>query len=180
MIQAQGEREAARALMPREEFLEGLGVVMTRLRITSTDHPRFSRAFELLNKSNQFNTTGQRWSPEAMHGFLAGGGRIEAFEVADHFTQYGLVGLALIEGAAIVQFVMSCRVLGLEVEACAIAMLAAELLAQYGVARAVMVATEANLLCRALYEKAGFVALDGHWVARAGMLRPAPGHIRLG
>jgi len=75
---------------------------------------------------------------------------------------------------------MSCRVLGLEVEACAIAMLAAELLAQYGVARAVMVATEANLLCRALYEKAGFVALDGHWVARAGMLRPAPGHIRLG
>ena len=180
MIQAQGEREAARALMPRAEFLAGLGVVMTRLCITATDHPRFSRAFELLNKSNQFNTTGQRWSSEAMHGFLAAGGRIEAFEVADHFTQYGLVGLALIEGAAIAQYVMSCRVLGLEVEACAIAVLAAELIEQHGAARGVMVATDANILCRMLYEKAGFVALDGHWMARAGMLVPLPGHIRLG
>ena len=60
------------------------------------------------------------------------------------------------------------------------AVLAAELVAQHGAARGVMVATEANILCRTLYEKAGFVALDGHWVARAGMLRPVPGHIRLG
>ena len=150
---------------------------MSRLRITATDHPRFARAFELLNKSNQSNTTVQRWSPQAMHGFLAGGGRIEAFEVADRFTRYGL---ALIEGAAIVQYVMSCRDLGLEVEACPIAVLAAELAAQHGEARGVMVATEANILCRTLYEKARFVALDGHWVVRAGMLGPAPVHIRLG
>ena len=115
-----------------------------------------------------------------MHGFLAAGGRIEAFEVADHFTQYGLVVLALIEGAAIAQYVMSCRVLGLEVEACAIPVLAAELIEQHGAARGVMVATDANILCRTLYEKAGFVALDGHWVVRAGMLGPAPVHIRLG
>lgn len=180
MIQAQTQREEARAQMPREEFLAGLGVAMTRLTITAADHPRYPRAFELLNKSNQFNTTGRRWSPEEMHAFLAGGGRIEAFEVADNFTQYGLVCVALIDGAAFTQYVMSCRVLGLEVEACAIATLAAELILEHGVARGMMVETDANILCRTLYEKAGFLPVDGHWATTAGKLRPAPGHVRVG
>ena len=179
MIHAQIEREGARATQPREEFLAGLGVVMTRVTITGTDHPRFGRAFELLNKSNQFNTTGQRWAPDEMRAFLARGGRIEGFEVADNFTPYGLVCLALIEGPVILQYVMSCRVLGLEAEAFAVAILAGEIITARGAVRAAMVETDANILCRDLYARAGFAPRDGGWGAGPGQLAAPPGHIRL-
>lgn len=180
MIQAQIEREAARQAMPREEFLAGLGVVAKRITIADTSHPRFGRAFELLNKSNQFNTTGKRWTPEEMTAFLACGGRIEAFEVADNFTQYGLVCIALIEGPHILQYAMSCRVLGLEVEHFAITTLAAELILEHGMARASMVSTDANHLCRELYARAGFEAGEGGWQAGAGQVAQAPGHVGVG
>ena len=32
-----------------------------------------------------------------------------AFEVEDKFTSYGLVGVAIVDGSSIEQFVMSCR-----------------------------------------------------------------------
>ena len=180
MIQAQIEREASRQTMPRAEFLAGLGVVARRITITDTAHPRFARAFELLNKSNQFNTTGRRWTSEEMTAFLAGEGRIDAFEVADNFTQYGLVCIALIDGPHLTQYAMSCRVLGLEVEQYVITTLAAEIILEHGVARGTMVETDANHLCRTLYATAGFLAAEGEWRAGPGQVAQAPGHVGVG
>jgi predicted enzyme involved in methoxymalonyl-ACP biosynthesis len=41
--------------------------------------------------------------------------------VTDRFADYGVVGALLIQGSDIVQFVMSCRVLGMEIERAAAA-----------------------------------------------------------
>jgi FkbH-like protein len=73
MVQAQVERETQRKHMSREEFLASLNVQLDLLEITTTEHPRFKRALELINKSNQYNTTGIRWSEQQCQAAFAEG-----------------------------------------------------------------------------------------------------------
>ena len=181
MVQAQVQREESRAQLSREEFLAGLNVRVTFLAIDSADHPRFGRAFELINKTNQFNTTGRRWThAEAVAGFAAGM-RFLAFEVTDAYTDYGLVGVMVLDTPGLVQFVMSCRILGLEVETAAVA-LAVESLGQHGagIAFAAMVETERNLPCRDLYQRCGFTPAEGGWQRPVAPPLAVPAHIHLG
>ncbi len=51
-----------------------------------------------------------------MAALFAGGGALHAFEVEDRYSSYGLTGVAVTRGAVIEQFVMSCRIVGMEVE----------------------------------------------------------------
>lgn len=60
MMQAQVQREEARAVMSPEEFIKSLNVVIDTHVIGDTKDPQFARAFELINKTNQYNTTGRR------------------------------------------------------------------------------------------------------------------------
>lgn len=60
LIQAEVERDESCALMTREEFLESLQIRTEIIKIENLAHPLFKRAFELLNKTNQFNTTGKK------------------------------------------------------------------------------------------------------------------------
>lgn len=121
MVQQGAQRETARKRMSREEFLASLNLRIGVRTIRDDRDAAFPRAFELLNKTNQFNTTGQRWKLEEARGEFARGGVWYGFEVEDKFTKYGLVALALMNGAEMVQFVMSCRVVGLGVEMAAFA-----------------------------------------------------------
>lgn len=164
MIQAAADREQARGALSRDEFLKSLDLRVEHLLIKGIADPKFERAFELINKTNQFNTTGRRWSPEEIKGFFAEGGVFHAFKVSDKFTAYGLVGLLLVKGNRICQFVMSCRVVGLDVEQ---QMLRAvidrinnpKVTAEYE-------KTDKNHLCAELYPKNGFELRDGDglWV----------------
>lgn len=161
MMQSQVEREEARSRMSREEFLEQLNVRVEFLQINSADHPRFDRAFELLNKTNQFNTTGRRWTRAELDEFFRSEGEIVAWDVKDKFTEYGLVGVAMLRSEMIEQFVMSCRVLGLGVEGKALQRICAHRASQgkqHIAAR--LVKSEVNFPCHALYADFGFVGDD--------------------
>ena len=159
MVQRQVERESQRKRLSREEFLTSLDVRASLAEIASTSDSRFTRALELINKTNQFNTTGRRWSLPECAGFLREGGRCFVLDVTDRFTAYGIVGVLLASGNEIVQFVMSCRVVGMDVEVAAVTgvlrAIAAGGAAEY---RATLVPTSANLLCRDLWERCGFAA----------------------
>jgi predicted enzyme involved in methoxymalonyl-ACP biosynthesis len=77
----------------------------------------------------------------------------------DRFTAYGLVGLLLVQANCIRQFVMSCRVVGLDVEQQMLREVidridAPEVTAEY-------VKTERNHLCTELYPKYGFELREG-------------------
>ena len=161
MVQKQVERESQRKRLSREEFLASLEVRASLAEIASTSDSRFTRALELINKTNQFNTTGKRWTLPECAAFLREGGRCFVLDVADRFTAYGIVGVLLVRGAEIAQFVMSCRVVGIDVEIAAVAgvlrAMAASGAAEY---RASLVPTSANLLCRDLWERCGFEAAD--------------------
>jgi len=161
MIQAQSEREHTRSSMSREEFLQSLNLKVVGHVIKSPSDQSFERACELLNKTNQFNTTGRRWTTEEIGRFFAEGGVFHAFKVTDRFTAYGLVGLLLIQGNCIRQFVMSCRVVGLDVEQRMLRSVVDRI--NTPEVTAVYEKTEKNHLCADLYPKNGFELRDGLW-----------------
>ena len=70
MIQSQLVRESARREMSRDEFLSTLQVKVDTVEVASLEHASFPRVFELINKTNQFNTTGKRWSRENARNIL--------------------------------------------------------------------------------------------------------------
>jgi FkbH-like protein len=183
MIQAQVAREEHRRAVSREDFLASLNVEMTLFPIGDSKHPKFPRTLELLNKTNQFNTTGRRWTLEecTAHMQASNSPTFFSLEVKDAFTDYGLVIVAVVAGGTIEQFAMSCRVLGLEVEIAAVAKLIEILHLQgFETVRGVMEATERNLPCRDFYQRCGFsLAADGSWYAVANSTKDIPAHISL-
>lgn len=158
MIRGQIRREETRSSMSREEFLKSLRCEVAFIEISSIQQAEFGRAIELTNKTNQFNTTGKRWQFEEVSGFLAAGGRIFAFHVADKFTEYGLVGVVYVKGSEIVQYVMSCRVLGMGVEEFAVGKIASIMREQGDnrEIRASITYTKDNTPCRNIYIQCGF------------------------
>ena len=166
MVTAQVERETQRAALTKEEFLRQLGVVVTRIEVGDVKHPRFERMVELVNKSNQFNTTGQRWALPDWDAAFVTGMRCHCFEVRDKFTEYGLVVVAILTDDTIRQFVMSCRVVGLGVEETAIHEVA-RAVARQGAATitGIVVHTSANSLASEFYPRTGFTEeAPGRWV----------------
>jgi FkbH-like protein len=165
LMKAQALREEERQVMSREEFLISLSVQLRLKSVTSASDPHFPRVFELLNKTNQFNTTGRRWSQAELLQAMSNGSRLLAFFVEDKFTDYGLVGILLITGNHVDQYVMSCRVLGMEVEIAALALVLTDM--QHGGAAVVtadLIETDANFPVRDLYKRSGFEPEgDGKW-----------------
>jgi FkbH-like protein len=157
MIQAQENRETARKSLSREGFLESLDAEVQLVGVKNIEEKHFARAFELLNKTNQFNTTGKRWSLEEIKRAFDAGLRLICFFVKDRFTEYGLVGVILVRDSRLMQFVMSCRVLGLDVEK-AVLFEAIRTLRATGAGdiEADFKETEANFPCRQLYASNGF------------------------
>ncbi len=179
MIQAQIQRESARTKMSREEFLESLDVSVAIDRISKTDHPKFARAFELVNKSNQFNTTGRRWTYEECDQGFKGGMEFHVAHVKDKYTDYGLVAVAISQESMIEQYVMSCRVFGLGVEQAVIAKVT-QSIHTYSDVCARVVETPANALGRDVFSKCHFVlGEDGMWCLPRGKELTVPNHIAM-
>lgn len=110
------QRDAAQATLSREEFLARLQTEVTLFEVRDTQAPEFFRVQELVNKTNQFNTTATRRQAEDYAHHWSQGGRVFAFSVKDRFSDYGLVGVLFTLGSYVTQFVMSCRTLGMEIE----------------------------------------------------------------
>jgi FkbH-like protein len=183
MVQAQLERDAVRKTLSLEEFLQTLDLRVSISRILNLKDVNMNRALELFNKTNQFNTTGARYTLEQCHQRLAAGNQLHVIEAEDRFTQYGLIGAAWVHQNCIEHLVMSCRALGLGIEESFLA----ELARQFGVAGITslsgrLVPTSANHACRQFYNRNGFVPADGHpdlWIRPLAIPLPAPKHLHL-
>jgi FkbH-like protein len=179
MIKRQAEREHERTELSREAFLTAAAPIVRMIFIKNVSHLRFARAFELINKTNQFNTTGRRWTVEDCVAFFQGGGVFHAFEVSDAYTGYGLAGVVLLKESTIIQWVMSCRILGYEIEEAVMATLVpvirgASSIEIYGH----IVETEVNFPCRDLFAKCGFSRTPADWVLRSDTIIRSPRHIQ--
>jgi amino acid adenylation domain-containing protein/FkbH-like protein/non-ribosomal peptide synthase protein (TIGR01720 family) len=116
-------QEAERESLRRESrslagFLEELRLAVRSSWAAAADRPRVA---ELVARTNQFNTTGQRRSEGELARLLATG-QLEArvTRVSDRFGDYGLVGVALVggreRGLEVESWLLSCRALGRGVE----------------------------------------------------------------
>lgn len=156
-------RESDRGALSREKFLQSLGCTALLKHIRSSNHQDFARNLELLNKTNQFNTTGVRWNAAQLETFFEIGGEIFTFQVSDKYTDYGIVGVILYREGTFAQFAMSCRVLGLEVETSVLHFIMTHLCEATG--RAEFVArvfeTDANMVCRDIFTRCGFEPAAG-------------------
>jgi FkbH-like protein len=157
------EREALlESAQSMDEFLRGLNMSVLFGPFTAVDHPR---VVQLINKTNQFNTTTRRYTSEeiAYLGNLPSALTLQ-FRLLDRIGDNGLVSAMVLRPTAdhedvleIENWVMSCRVFGrqLEFEAMNIAVEAAR---QRG-ARALAadyIATPKNNVISALYPSLGF------------------------
>ena len=150
-------RENDRSALSREDFLRTLGCAVTVSEIATPQSPDFARGVELLNKTNQFNTTGIRWTSVQITAFLSVQGRIFTFRVKDIYTDYGLVGTILYRLGLFAQVAMSCRVLGLGIETSVIHAIMQSMRAEGQTEFcARVIETDANIVCRDLFSRCGY------------------------
>ena len=149
-----------------DEFLRGLKMSVAFGPFTVVDH---ARVVQLINKTNQFNTTTRRYTSEEITYFANLPNALTLqFRLSDRFGDNGLVSAMILRSTPdhedvleIDSWVMSCRVFGrqLEFEAMNIAVEAAR---QRG-ARAFIadyIASSKNEVIRALYPSLGFAAVN--------------------
>ncbi len=165
---ANAEREALLGTAESmDEFLGGLKMTAVYGPFTAVDH---ARVVQLINKTNQFNTTTRRYGGEEIARIMEDPDSLTLqFRLLDRVGDNGLVSTMILRPAAgdeetleIENWVMSCRVFGreLEFEAMNIAVEAARdrgvraLVADY-------IPTPKNDVISKLYLSLGFAEADG-------------------
>lgn len=97
-----------------DAFLHSLRMKMD---IYSRTSETWTRAIQLINKTNQFNLNGRRWSESEVSQVLDSGGRLLTAKLSDSSGDHGEIISFLIDGDYKVRaFVMSCRVFQRRVE----------------------------------------------------------------
>jgi FkbH-like protein len=119
MYSSERERiELRQSAQSYDEYLASLGL---QVKVEPLDAANLRRAAQLLNKTNQMNLTSRRMT-ESQYSEWAQADRNQVcvFRVTDRFDDYGLTGVASMEvrepNATIIDFVVSCRVMGRGVE----------------------------------------------------------------
>jgi FkbH-like protein len=191
-------RDAARsALMSvsksMDEFLAGLKMSVVYAPFSKND---LARVTQLINKTNQFNTTTRRYTPDEIAARLNPRDFITLqFRLLDRYGDNGIVSAAILARTAdpsaweIETWVMSCRVFGreLEFETMNIVVGAARELGACAIV-ATYIPTAKNAIIKNLYADLGFSAIedspenDGRtrWRLNTGEYRVRPTHIKTG
>jgi FkbH-like protein len=183
MVHAQLDRESVRKTLSQEEFLQTLALHVSISVLHDTKELRMSRALELFNKTNQFNTTGARYTLEQCHERFVAGFRLYVIQAEDRFTPYGLIGAAWVHRNCVHHVVMSCRALGLGIEDAFLACIGNRLARNKAtMLLARLQPTEANFVCRQFYSRNGFTREEDDsvlWSRPLTSLLALPPHICL-
>ncbi len=160
-------REMFRVAVPHlEEFLRELEMTVTFGPFAPAD---LARVTQLINKTNQFNTTGRRHTAEEVTAFAARAADATLqFRLSDRFGDNGLVSVMILRGDPDIRqvleidtWVMSCRVFGRQLEHEAMN-IAVETARSRGARRLVadFVPTAKNAVIGELYAQLGFTAVS--------------------
>ena len=161
LVKSQLDRERQRSVAADGgDFLGSLGLEC------AFDQPRAGdvlvRVAELFQRTTQYNTTGRTFSAGELARHAAAG-EVFIAHAKDRFGDYGLVAAAVVHEQEIIAFAMSCRVIGLKVEA---RFLEHILTGLDGEVTARINPTDRNGPVRHLYAENGFVSADGVWRRR--------------
>jgi len=160
-----------------DEWIAGLGL---RVRVEPLAGENLTRAAQLLNKTNQMNLSTRRLTEPELRRWAGGAGRsFWTVHVADRFGDAGLTGLLSLEAngksARIIDFVLSCRVMGRRVEETMlhVAVAHAQRLRLSSV-EAHYLPTPKNKPCLSFWQRSGFRAQDERFVWDLEQSYPLP------
>ena len=170
-------------------YLSALGMVGNWSPFRPVDR---QRVVQLINKTNQFNLTTQRWTEADVDAAMANPrGATLQLRLLDQFGDNGIIALATLQQtgeAGLIEigtWLMSCRVLKRGVETATLELLVRQARALGAAAlRGRYVPTAKNGMVADHYRTLGFAAAgtDGAatlWRLDLASYRPAPHHIRL-
>jgi FkbH-like protein len=120
LYQTEQQREALRGAT--QSIDEWLGKLATRVTIEPLNGQNRDRALQLLNKTNQMNLSTRRLSEAELQAWLGSTqNHFWTLRVVDRFGDSGLVGLMSLSAendrGQILDFILSCRVMGRRIEA---------------------------------------------------------------
>ncbi|WP_444944863.1 HAD-IIIC family phosphatase [Microbulbifer sp. ZKSA006] len=125
-VEAKRQSDFATATIDRDTWLKGLSL---ELRGEPLSDESRERCLQLLNKTNQFNLSGKRYTEIEFHENLDKHSVLN-YRCSDKFGDYGIIAVVIYKMAGevmeIIDFVMSCRVMARGVESAIIATLAEE------------------------------------------------------
>ena len=146
----------------------------SRLHIRQLDEANMSRAVQLINKTNQFNTTTRRYDRQGLEALVKNGAEVYVIGAEDRFNALENIGVMIVDWtrgkahqAAVTSYLLSCRVLGRGIETGALYWLMQK-------ARALnvnsligeVIESERNTPARTVFEDAGFAKTKraGEWI----------------
>jgi FkbH-like protein len=155
-------RELQQAAGNFTDYLKQLQIVVTRVDAAA----HFNRLEALLNKTNQFNLTTRRHDTTELQNLIQNQAkRIFLYRVEDCFGDNGLVAAVIVDAAGTVpvieEFVMSCRVMGKNIEQGILSHVETCLREEgFECVRGVYVPTAKNKPVAGLYEQMGYCAIQ--------------------
>jgi FkbH-like protein len=180
------DRERKESQPQLNNLEEWLVTLKTTLRVEELNQSNLPRAAQLLNKTNQMNLSTRRMSEVDFQAWASGKDRRAwTFRVSDKFGDSGLTGILSIElngsRARIIDFVLSCRVMGRKIEE-AMLFVAIDCARSAGVKEvyANYCQTPKNKPCYAFFQQSGLTCQGGNtFVWDATQAYPLHGAVRL-
>jgi len=158
-------RDLKYSVKNNDDWLRKLGTKVTAHHVNSNN---ISRVTQLFNKTNQLNLSTRRLAEQEIITWLDTKTRsMMAISVTDQFGDSGLVGVISVEASGVkgrlVDFILSCRVMGRQVEETLLYLAVSEL-ANLGVniMEIVYVPTERNRPTLQVLENARLVKVNPH------------------
>ncbi len=144
-----------------EDYLKQLAIVVTK--VNPGEH--VDRLTQLVNKTNQFNLTTRRMEQGEIQALLENGSKsVYLYQVADCFGDNGVVAAVVVDVTdvpVIEEFVMSCRVMGRNIEYAIITDVEKNLQARgFSRLQGVYLPTTKNKPVEKLYEQLGYYKLN--------------------
>ena len=145
-----------------EDYVKKLEICL--IPVDPKEH--LDRLTQLLNKTNQFNLTTRRYTREQMQQIVEDSSkRVFLYQVTDAFGDNGIVAAAIVditgEVPEITDFVMSCRVMGRNIENAVIDRIEQQMQEEgYGSLRGAYFPTAKNKPVEALYSGLGYRETD--------------------
>lgn len=150
-----------------EDYLKSLEMKLTAHEVTEND---IARAAQMTQKTNQFNLTTRRYTESEIRSFKESDNhKIWIAELNDKFGSYGkvILGIAELSGetARIDTFLMSCRVMGRNVERDFLAYIETEL-KKAGIKKlnAEYIETAKNSVVKDFWKNMGYKQKNSFWV----------------
>lgn len=162
--QAKAQREKVNQAMSFDQYIEQLGV---KLKLHVNQRQLVGRSAQLTQKTNQFNLTTRRYTQKDIEGFIDDGYYVFNLEYQDKFGDEGIIGVVIAQvndtDLVIDSFLISCRVIGRNVEFAMLSNIISFLTSQNDKIKqlsAEYIATKKNLVVECFYDTAGFTLVD--------------------